>query len=293
MMRRSISLAGLVALAWPLCSLADEPPVPSRELPRATAPPVIGAQQIDRYDAINSLQNELKANPKSLADWIILGELAHEVAIDAPADQAPRYFTMSRDAYEKALALAPSNVGLKAAVQFARDQEANGAAFEKIRDRATQAYLDARRRDLAATNYAPSVRVFAPPGPAPVLRPQPAAPAGTVLGATSATSTDPNAAVTQPPAVVRDTANMGVRQIYSSAPTYQAYTLPQGAPYTFQQYSNSYYSPSYYPAGTLPMSVQRYNQMYGNPVLNPLGPQVLPGTVVPGTVVPGAVIPRR
>jgi hypothetical protein len=281
MLRRSVSLAGLLALACPLFSPADEPPLPSRELPGAVAPPVIGTQQIDRYDAIASLQNELKANPKSLADWIILGELAHEVAIDAPADQAPRYFTMSRDAYEKALALAPSNPGLKAAVQFARDQEANGAAFEKVRDRATQAYLDARRRDLAATNYTPTVRVFAPPGSAPVLRPRPATPAGIAVGSSAGATSDPNAAVTPPPDVVRDTANMGVRPIYSSAPTYQAYTLPQGAPYTFQQYSSSYYSPSFYPAGTLPMSVQRYNQQYGNPMLNPLGPPVVPGTVIP------------
>jgi hypothetical protein len=271
MMRRSIPLAGLLALACPVFCLADEPPLPSRELPRTEAPPVIDTQQINRYDAIASLQNDLKANPKSLADWIILGELAHEVAIDAPADQAPRYFTMSRDAYEKALTLAPNNAGLKAAVQFAKDREANAAAFEKIRDRATQAYLDARRRDLAATNYTPTVRVIGPPASAALLRPQPTAPAGIAT----------SVAVTPPPDVVKDTANMGVRQIYSSAPTYQAYTWPQGTPYSFQQYSSSYYSPSLYPAGTLPMSVQRYNQQYGNPMLNQLGPKVVPGVILP------------
>ena len=43
-----------------------------------------------------------------MADWIILGELAYEVALDLPADQATRYYRISRDAYEKAaLAIQP------------------------------------------------------------------------------------------------------------------------------------------------------------------------------------------
>ena len=55
--------------------------------PGVVPPPVIGSHQIDRYDAIDKEQKVLEAdNPKSLADWIILGELAHEVAMDAPAD---------------------------------------------------------------------------------------------------------------------------------------------------------------------------------------------------------------
>jgi hypothetical protein len=276
-MHRSIPLAGLLALAFPWLATAQAPPLPSREPPQAVAPPLIGTEQIDRYDAINALQNDLKANPRSLADWVILGELAHEVAIDAPADQAPRYFTMSREAYEKALALAPSHAGLKAAVQFAKDQEAHSAEFEKIRDRATQAYLEARRRDLAATNYTPTVRVFTPPTTVPVA--EPAVPAGLSTRVPPTTTADATPGISQAPAVIRDTANMGVRQIYSTGPTYQAYSLPQGTPYTFQQYSSSYYPAGTYPAGTVPMTVQRYV----NPVLG------LPGTTQP---VPGAVSPR-
>jgi len=123
---------------------------------------VIGSHQIDRYDAIARLQKNLEANPKSLADWIILGELAHEVAMDVPADTAGKYFQMSRNAYESALALAPDNAGLKAAVQFARDQEKNSDAFEKSRDAYTDTFLNARRRDLAATGNTPYVRMYEP-----------------------------------------------------------------------------------------------------------------------------------
>jgi hypothetical protein len=278
-MHRWIPLAGLLALASPWLATAQEPTLPSRGLPKAVAPPVIGTEQIDRYDAIKALQNDLKANPQSLADWIILGELAHEVAIDASADQAPRYFTMSREAYEKALALAPTNAGLKAAVQFAKDQEAHSAEFEKIRDRATQAYLEARRRDLAATNYTPTIRVMTPLTSTPVV--EPATPAG-LSSRVPTRPDDATPAITPPPAVVRDTANMGVRQIYSSAPTYQAYTLPQGTPYTFQQYSSSYYPAGTYPAGTVPMTVQRYHQQYVNPLLNLPGTRLVPAVVPPG-----------
>jgi len=290
-MHRLFPIAGLLALAAPWFASAQEPPVPSRDSPAATAPsnltnkytgtntsttgntdpsassnvtppPIIGSHQIDRYDAIASLQAALQANPNSLADWVILGELAHEVAIDAPPDQAPKYFAMSREAYEKALALAPNNPGLKAAVQFARDQEAHGAAFEKTRDQATTSYLDARRRDLAATNYAPAIRVFNPPPLMPVN------PVSAENGIAANATTDPNPAVTNPPASSLASANMGTRQIYST-PIYQPYTLPQGTPYTFQQYSSAYSPPA---AGALaPMSLPRYNQQFVNPLFNAFG----------------------
>ena len=289
-MRRSIPFAGALALAAPLFAFAEEPPVPDRELPRAEAPvnpaaaaapaaPVIGTHQIDRFDAIDDLQNKLKANPKSLADWVILGELAHEVAIDAPANQAPRYFTMSRQAYEQALALSPNNNGLKAAVQFARDQEANGAAFEKSRDQATQTYLDARRRDLAATNYTPTLRVFTPPPQMPI------SPVSAQNGLAANATADPNPAFTNAKAATLATANMGTRQLYGT-PVYQPYTLPQGTPYTFQQYSSSYYPPNYYGAGAAPVTIQRYNQSV-NPLLNPLGNSPVSRPAVRAVVPPG------
>jgi hypothetical protein len=184
-MRRPIHLLWVVALlaapiAW---AVAEEPPPPPRENPpppprvntpapprenpppsqENPPPPIIGSHQIDRYEAINKLQQELKANPKSESDWVILGELSQEVADDLPGEQAAKFYQMSRDAYEKALQLDPDNPGLKAAVAFARDREANASKFTSARNQATQTYLDARRRDLAATRYTPAVRTYAPP----------------------------------------------------------------------------------------------------------------------------------
>ncbi len=186
-MRNPIRTAWALALAVaPLATtaMAADPPAPRRGA-NAAPPPVIGTHQIDRYDAINQLQEKVKTNPKSLADWVILGELTHEVAMDAPADQAARYARMSRQAYEQALKLSPDNKGLQAAVQFARDQEAGVNGFEQARDRATQSYLDARRRELATGGYIPTVRAYAPPLPSREL-PGPAPGAAVVPSATPA-----------------------------------------------------------------------------------------------------------
>jgi len=191
-MRNPIRVAGILAiLAAPLLARAEEPPLPKRTLP-TPVPPVIGTHQIDRYEAISKLQQTLKENPKSLADWVILGELAHEVAHDLPSDQAAQYYRMSRDAYEKALALDPDNPGLKAAVQFAQDQEAESTRFEAARHQAAATYLDARRRDLAATNYAPSLRVYGTPG-ATSLTPTTAIPGTAAYPPTGTTTTAPAA----------------------------------------------------------------------------------------------------
>ncbi|MEJ7637852.1 MAG: hypothetical protein WKF75_07705 [Singulisphaera sp.] len=115
----------VLAPAWATAAVAAGP----------SAPHVIGTQQINRFEAIRQLQQTVKQNSKSLADWVILGELAHEVAIDLPADQARLYYKTSRDAYENALELAPDNTGLQAAVQFAKDEEQGLDRFEKSRAR--------------------------------------------------------------------------------------------------------------------------------------------------------------
>jgi hypothetical protein len=283
-MRNSIRLAGILAiLAVPPLVRADEPPLPKRTLP-APAPPVISTHHIDRYDAILQLQKNLKANPNSLGDWVILGELAHEVALDLPADQATNYARLSRQAYEKALALSPDNPGLKAAVQFARDQEMNTPKFEAARDRATEAYLEARRRDLAATNYSPSLRVIGSPVPSPVVPSTPVVPDPTPDSATVRTpvvvaparalnplppdnlpvgavrTVDPDAVATNTTGASIDAANMGTRQFYT-APTYRMYYVPEANPYTYDQFSSGYYVPStgLNPA-LLPMTAQRYSQ---------------------------------
>jgi hypothetical protein len=260
------SLWAAALLAAPLAVFAADPPAPPGAPKAKGPPPVISSHQINRYAAIHQLQNKLEADPKSLSDWIILGELAHEVAIQGPTEQAPRYFAIAREAYEKALALAPDNPGLKAAAQFARDQEANAEKFDQTRGQATTTYLEARRRDLAATNYSPAVPVYGPlvmtttsttPVPRALVPPTDTAPA--VTPATAGT-------------VSTDTANYGTSQLYSySYPRYQSFyaTLP----YTYQQYSNAYYPSSYYnnPAAQ-PVTLQRYVQQFPRAMMNSAGP---------------------
>lgn len=204
-------------------------------------PPVISSQQIDRFDAITKTKARLATDPKSLVDWIVLGELAQEVAMNLPEDQARTYVKLSREAYEKAAALAPDHPAIKAAAEFARDLEAHLAEFETARDQATNTYLDARRRDLALANYTPSIAVFnPPPAPsAPVPAPAPAAPPA--VG---------GEVVTNPPLkndATTDNATYGARLYYGTLPTYRSFTGNDGAsPLTFQQYSSAYYPPGYY-----------------------------------------------
>jgi len=230
---------------------------------RRARPPLISSRHIDRFDAIDSLQKTLQQNPRSLADWVILGELAHEVAIDSPASEAAKYFRMSRGAYEKALALAPNNPGLKAAVQFAKDQEAGQNQFETQRDRATQTYLDARRRDLAATGYAPMVRIDAPSFSATTVptADTTAKVANVPVPADIAPPATPPAATAPPDQQgVVTNRHVGVQQFYGPYPTYQPYwTNTTAAPYTYQQYSSAYYPPNVNANTAIePMTVQRW-----------------------------------
>src|SRR5207248_6744927 len=84
---------------------------------------VLGTHLIDRYEAIQQVRAGLRSNPNNLNDWIILGELAQEVAGEVPADMAPGYYKLAHDAYENALKLSPNNASLKAAAAFTREQE--------------------------------------------------------------------------------------------------------------------------------------------------------------------------
>jgi len=193
--------------------------------PAAPGSGVIGSHQIDRYEAIRELQQALKANPRATGDWVILGELAHEVALDVPAAQDNAYYRISRDAYEKAQALEPTNPGLKAAVQFARDQEAGARRFDEARKAAARTYLESRRRAMARSGINPTVRVFAAaPQPEPPSRELPAAErpaAAAPAGTTAATA----------PAAPAGASTYAVNRPY--------YT-PQGQPFTYQQYQQSY-----------------------------------------------------
>jgi hypothetical protein len=303
-----------IRLLWAVAILAPAWVTASAQ---SSAPQVIGTQQINRFEAIRQLQETVKQNPKSLADWVILGELAHEVAIDLPADQADPYYKMSREAYENALELAPDNRGLQAAVQFAKDQEQGLEQFEKSRSATTKMYLDARRRDLAETQYTPSLRVFGAPTPPPAAMTGRATPTGAPTGdigtarpttvnptldntaaTASSTRNDPSIrksatggdVVVSPPETASSTtsgpsgANFGVRQFYSS-PTYQTYVPSQGTPLTYQQFSSSYYPPTGAPgqAGR-PVTLQRYYSQQGLPIPgDPTGRPAIPGaTTVPG-----------
>jgi|SRR5208337_2674568 len=150
----------------------------------------IGTHQIDRFEAIHLLQESLKSDPNDVGAWIVLGELAHEVAQDLSSQDDEPYYKLSEEAYEKALALQPKNAGLKAAVEFAREQKAGAAQWDQARRDATSSYIEVRKSELAASGFNPTVRADSPSLPAP-----PAPPAA-VAASNSAPASQP--AVTYP-----------------------------------------------------------------------------------------------
>jgi hypothetical protein len=221
------ALTMLVPAAALAVALADEPQ-------QNVAPPqinntTIGSHQIDRFEAIRLLQRSLKTDPEKEGDWIILGELAHEVAQDVPSDQDDAYFRMSREAYEKALALDANNAGLKAAVRFAKDQEAHAAEFDQARQNAARTYIESRRREIADSGMMPTVQVYA----------------AQRIAAAPAPGTSPN-----PPAAVP----AAVPPAYP-VPVYQPFAPVQGQPYTYNQYARSYMPPN--AQAVPPMTVRR------------------------------------
>lgn len=227
----------------------------------ATAPPaqqgaspnLIGTHQIDRIEAIRLLQEATKSNPKDVADWIILGELAHEVALDLSSDQDDAYYKLSREAYEKALALQPNNAGLKAAVQFAKDQEAGAARFDEARKRAAKTYIETRKRELAATNMIPTVQVYAAPAAAP--------PANS--GAIAKPAAGPVEGQPVPPSRTLPTP-------YYGYPVYQPYAPVQGEPYTYNQFARtySYQVPNSNAMTQPPMTLRQYTRQLPGIIAN-------------------------
>src|SRR5271157_5031887 len=150
----------------------------------------IGTHQIDRFEAIHLLQESLKSDPNDVGAWIVLGELAHEVAQDLSSQDDEPYYKLSEEAYEKALSLQPKNAGLKAAVEFAREQKAVAAQWDQARRDATSSYIEVRKSELAASGFNPTFRADSPSLPAP-----PAPPAA-VAASKSAPASQP--AVTYP-----------------------------------------------------------------------------------------------
>jgi hypothetical protein len=156
----AITLA-LVAVVR-LTASGQGPGEPRRE---AEATRYLGSHHIDRYDAIQQIIAALKADPTLLQDWIILGELAQEVADDAPRAQAPGYYKLARQSFESALKLRPNDANLKAAAEFARQQEAQAETSAQSRSRAASAYLSARRQELSQPGAGPMIRTYEPAVP--------------------------------------------------------------------------------------------------------------------------------
>ena len=150
------SAAAALAVALAATSAGAQPPATPAPTPTsAPAAASFGSHQIDRFEAIRLLQQSTAANPKAAPDWVILGELSHEAALDVPSGQDATYYKISRDAYEHAAALAPDNAGLKAAVQFARDQEAGAPQFDASRKASARTYIATRRQELATSGLNP------------------------------------------------------------------------------------------------------------------------------------------
>ena len=203
----------------------DEPDDAPRQTQarRTPAPAVIGSRQIDRYEAIRQLKNSVKSDPSREGDCILLGELAHEVALDLPSDQDDPYYQLSREAYEKALRLDPDNAGLAAAVKLAREQDENSQQFDANRTQSVRTYLAARRREVEASGYRPTIQVAqADPGPA---------------------EDDDQ------PVPSRRRKAQSNRQ--AAAPSYQSYDEPGQPPVTYQQYAKTY-APATQPAAGQP-----------------------------------------
>lgn len=220
-------------VAWPVAASAQVPvqvttPAPvftgtvlqtgpaTKSVTTASTPTsTIGSHQIDRFEAIRQVQADLNSDANNLANWAILGELAHEVALDIPQGQDDAYYKLSREAYERASQLDPNNVGLKSAVQFAREQEANSVAFDARRRQGVATYLESRRREMAATGVNPTLMVYESAS-APV----------------TTTNEGQPTVVNQPSATAYPT------------PTYRPYYNPQAQqPYSYNQYSNGYVPP--------------------------------------------------
>jgi hypothetical protein len=151
-------------------ALAQAPAGSRPQQPQAPPPGrVLGTYQIDRYEAIQQVRQALAKDPNNLNDWIILGELAQEVAADGPSNLAAGYSKLAREAYDNALKLRPNDANLKAAAQFAREQEQGAEQVAEARRQAAGTYLAARRRELSAPGSGPTLRVYsAPSATAPV-----------------------------------------------------------------------------------------------------------------------------
>lgn len=138
----------------------------ARVMAQDTSNHSIATHQIDRFEAIQLLQESLKSNPNDAAAWIVLGALAQEVAQDLSSQDDQPYYKLSQEAYEKALALHPKNSALKAAVEIARERKAGATQWDQARRDAASSYIEVRKSELAASGFNPAVQADFPPMPA-------------------------------------------------------------------------------------------------------------------------------
>ncbi len=214
-----------IKMALALIALAATVAAP-KVMGQDTANHSIGTHQIDRFEAIHSLQESLKSTPNDVAAWIVLGELAHEVAQDLPSHEDEPYYKLSQQAYEKALALQPKNAGLRAEVEFARKEGAGAAHWDRARSDSVHSYIQARKSELAASRFN-----------------------STLKAAYSSPASRTPAASPAPPAAVAETNSAPASQpaVTYQYPVYQPYYVYAPA-----------YVPVYYTYGTVP-GVATYN----------------------------------
>ena len=271
--------------------------------PAVVPPPVIGSHQIDRYDAID--EGAEGPEPTTQSRWPTGSSWASSPTRSRWTPRPTRRASISgcraRPSRRPWLWRRTTPASRRPSSSPATSRS-TPTQFETSRDRYTDTYLDARRRDLAATGNVPYVKMYEPPAadrtlPGPVPRrpdrdgtatpgrprpPPPPPPPRRTRRATrrstrpsrwSGPATSPwprpTPAVTpaRTDAPATDAANYGTQQNYSAGSTarppdlrraeYRPFVTPAGTPFTYQQYSNSYF-----PTG-----------VYNNPAVLPVTPQ--------------------
>jgi hypothetical protein len=230
MFRLKVAIA-LIVLAGVLTS--------TRALAQEHSPSRRSNHRVDRFVAIHELQESLKHNPKDTAGWIVLGELAHEVAQDLSSTDDQPYYKISVEAFEKAAALQPNNTAIKAALEFARDELAGAAQWDLTRKQAAHAYVETREHELVAARFSPAVLSYPPPRASIASveeRATSSAPRDLASAATSAPSRQP--APPAAPAAATPAPTTNPAYVYAYVPYYvqvpqYTYTAPTyTTPYT-------------------------------------------------------------
>jgi hypothetical protein len=224
----------------------------SRGLAQDTTASADDSRQIDRFEAIHLLQASLKSNPKDTAGWIVLGELAHEVARDLSSGDDEPYYRLSAEAYKKALALQPENSTLRAAAEYAQDQLNGAQQWDQQRRSAARAFIEARERELTSARFSSAVLTYPPE--------RASAPSTLSRARTVSRETVPTVAALPIPAASEraqapapPTPMSTPYQTYSS-PGYQSYYVQNGQPYAYASYAATYTyaTPTYAYSGASP-----------------------------------------